>query len=178
MDSEIVKIATEATEKAAESLVPALLKKVLSIAGKKPTTPAPRAIKNRGSWERRNGSRDRRVSTVDQRLRTGFSLEYFRKTGSGKFDLVHLTRQSRQDLFDALVAEGVYVADLVRIKRREYLLSLGFLRRPNDQVSRHDVERCNAVETLNIAQGLTRQAKVRHVDCGASGSQVSARHRV
>jgi len=107
MDPEIGKVAQQVTEKVAESLAPSLIKKVLSwTSGKKSTESKTREVKNRGSWERRSASKDRRVSSISQRLRTGFSLEYFRKTGAGKFDVLVLTLKTRQDLFVALVAEA------------------------------------------------------------------------
>ena len=107
MDPEITKIATEATEAVAKSAVQSVVQKIFSLAStKKDAKPPAREPKNRGEWERRSGAGDRRISGVDQRLRKGFSLEYFRKTGTGKFETQALTRQTRQDLFDSLVAEA------------------------------------------------------------------------
>jgi hypothetical protein len=107
MDPEIGKVATDVTGKMAESFTPSLIKKVLSWgSARKSGASGNGENKNGESWERRNGSKDRRVSSVSQRLRTGFSLEYFRKTGAGKFDVLVLTRKTRDDLFAALVAEA------------------------------------------------------------------------
>jgi hypothetical protein len=98
MDPELGKITAQVTKKKAEPLLPALIKKFLCWGAAKEKTDA--------ESERRGGSKDRRVSSVSQRLRTGFCIEYFRQTGAGKFDLVLLTHKTRDDLARALTAEA------------------------------------------------------------------------
>jgi hypothetical protein len=107
MEPQSGKVAADVRGKTSESRVPSLIKKIFRLrAEKKIAQPTPREIEKRTGWERRSGSGDRRVSSVDRRLRTGFCIEYFRRTGAGKFDLLVLSHKTRQELFGALVTEA------------------------------------------------------------------------
>jgi hypothetical protein len=94
MDSEIAKDAMELTIKAAEKFVGWIP------AGK------PRKIKQRGSWERRRGPRDRRVSSLERRLRIGFWTEFQRRVAIGDSESFELTNICRDDLSGSLVKEA------------------------------------------------------------------------
>jgi hypothetical protein len=102
MDPQITKAAIEVGTKVAESLVPSTVQKVLSwVSGGKS-----RKVKHRADWERRHGAKDRRISGIDVRFRKGFWFEYHRQSGAGKLDILNLTSQTREHLFQALVTEA------------------------------------------------------------------------
>jgi hypothetical protein len=74
MDPQISKTAIEVGTKVAESLVPGAVQKMLSwVSGGKS-----RKVKHRADWERRHGTKDRRISGIDVRFRKGFWFEYHR----------------------------------------------------------------------------------------------------
>lgn len=103
MDPTISKTVVDVTAKVAESIVPAAAKKVLSwMSGSRP-----RKTRQRAEWERRRAPKDRRISGVGSRLRRGFWLEYHRKSGAGKTEIIpFLTAQIREHLLQAVVREG------------------------------------------------------------------------
>src|SRR5260370_5840774 len=102
MDPEISKTAIEVTAKVAQSMAPAAFTKILSWV----SPGRGRKLKQRGSWERRRETGDRRILGLDRRLRKGLWLEYHRKTEAGKFDVLDLEAETRENLFSALVHEA------------------------------------------------------------------------
>lgn len=104
MDDSLGKVAIEVTGKVVESVAAPLARKVLSWispGGKL------RPVQPRGRWERRQGEEDRRILGVPSRLRAGFWLEYHRRSGAGKTEVIEiLTLEKRRHLFQALVTEG------------------------------------------------------------------------
>lgn len=122
MDPDISKAALEVTERVAESIAPSLVSRIFSLrfsakgtkdvprqAEETPVAPVGailRAPKVRGEWERRQKPKDRRVSSLSQRMRKGFWLEFHRRTEMGKFDFFKFDRKMRDDLSIALVAHA------------------------------------------------------------------------
>jgi hypothetical protein len=103
METETKKVMEVVASNVIEPLLPVLVKKFASVlpGGKKA-----RKIKERGTWERRVGGKDRRISSLEQRLRTGLWLEFHRQTGLGKFEPLNLTMTIRDQVCQAAVKEA------------------------------------------------------------------------
>ena len=103
MDPALVKAATDITEKVAGTVAPTIAKKVLEWI----SNPKARAAKQRGEWERRHTTAERRVSPVKYRLAYGTWLGYHRQTGKGMTEPIErLSVQTRGHLMKAFLSEA------------------------------------------------------------------------
>jgi len=67
--------------------------------------------RRRGDWDSAR-DKDRRISSIDRRLKFGIWLQFHRQTGLGQGEMLALPH--RQDLVDAFVTEGVNYVFLMK----------------------------------------------------------------